>query len=140
MLRFCTNTPTRLGTAYPHTHTRHTRWTNEARSTLTCIECRSGFIEQQQCWVLDNGSCDCDSLLLTTAQLYTPFPYLGVVPLGKARHKGMGIGHFGSVLSLSTSHVRAAVRNVGQNAPRKQHRILRHNANPPSGGHNNHNR
>ena len=98
------------------------------------VERRRRLVEQQDFGVARDGARDRDALLLAAAQLHAALAHGRVVPLGQRRDERVRVGGARGRLEARARDGRAAVggraavRDVVGDGPRKQQRLLRHEA------------
>mmetsp|Transcript_11177 Transcript_11177/g.22870 ORF Transcript_11177/g.22870 Transcript_11177/m.22870 type:complete len:235 (-) Transcript_11177:1126-1830(-) len=85
-----------------------------------CIQCRCGFVEQENLGVADQNTGNRNTLLLSTRKLSTLVSDLRVVTIGQLGNKIMRIGQFGSFFNLFLRRVRVSVGNVVTNGGGKE--------------------
>ena len=94
-----------------------------------CVQGAGGFIEQQQRWVFQDGAGDGQALALTPRQAHTAFAQKAVIALGQLGQKFVRIGRLGGGDDLGVAGLGSAVADVVPRRARKNHRLLRHDAN-----------
>lgn len=65
------------------------------------VQCRGGLVKQQDGRLLDQGSCNCDALLLPTAHHDAALAYIRIVPLRKFHNEVMSVAR-----NTSVQHIR----------------------------------
>lgn len=67
----------------------------------------SCLVEDQNLWLLDDGTSKCDSLLLASRKLATALTNIGIDSLRIALNKVPRVGHLEGVLNLVIGSLRA---------------------------------
>lgn len=88
------------------------------------IDGGSGFIQNQDRGIFEQGAGDRQSLALTAGKLLTAFSDDGFVAVGQAENKVVGFGEFGGMDDFVAGDIKAAVGNVFGNGAVKQEHIL----------------
>ena len=76
------------------------------------VECRSGFVKDEQRWIFQDGASDADALPLTTGKAAATVTDTGVVTLFRLHNKVVGISDFCRFNHLLASGIVHAESNV----------------------------
>ncbi|MNN44008.1 hypothetical protein D3C81_1582760 [compost metagenome] len=95
------------------------------------VECRSGLVKNQHLGVLQENTRYGDTLLLSSRQLHSAFPDLGVIPVRQLHDEIMGIRRLGRCDNLLITRRRIAKENIIPHRAAEQEIVLQHHPHGP---------
>mmetsp|Transcript_36248 Transcript_36248/g.59552 ORF Transcript_36248/g.59552 Transcript_36248/m.59552 type:complete len:313 (-) Transcript_36248:352-1290(-) len=93
------------------------------------VQRRGGFVEQQDRGMIDNRTCNRDSLFLSATQPIAHLAHIGIITMFELLDKCMRIRRLGSLDNIRIRDIGITTADILFNALRKQKRQLRYKAN-----------
>ena len=106
------------------------RFLNESFGGVVHTCC--GLIEDENGWILEQGTRDRKALLLADTQLHTTLSKLGVQTLGQTTNESLGIRGVQRLPHLLFGGVRLADEQVVSSSPIEEETLLGHHGNGPA--------